>query len=94
MSWILKYFHVKQKQSSTTRAVSETNLPDLSGPLSKVILSSTILYTHDAHKSSNLQQLLPLRLHYGHSCIKIQASAKVITSYTNIMCSAIRYHYC
>lgn len=44
MSGILKYFHVKQKQSSTTRAASETNLPDPSGPLNnlKVIPSSTI----------------------------------------------------
>ena len=41
MSGILKYFHVK-KQSSTTTAESETNLPDPSGPLSKVIPSSTI----------------------------------------------------
>ena len=57
MSGILKYFHVKQKQSSTTRAESETNLTGSSDPLSKVIPSSTILYTHDAHESSNLQQL-------------------------------------
>lgn len=40
MSGILKYFHVKQKQSSTTRAASETNLPDPSGPLNNS--SSTI----------------------------------------------------
>ena len=57
MSGILKYFHVKQKQSSTTRAESETNLTGPSDPLSKVIPSSTIFYTHDAHESSNLQQL-------------------------------------
>ena len=42
MSGILKYFHVKQKQSSTTRAESEINLPEPSDPLSKVIPSSTI----------------------------------------------------
>jgi len=41
MSGILKYFHVK-KQFSTMRAKNETNLPDPSGPLSKVIPSSTI----------------------------------------------------
>ena len=41
MSEILKYFHVK-KQSLTMTAKSETNLPDLSGPLSKIIPSSTI----------------------------------------------------
>ena len=62
MSGILKYFHVKQKQSLTTRAENETNLLDPSGPLNKVILSSTILYTHDAHESSNLQQISPFRL--------------------------------
>ena len=41
MSGILKYFHIK-KQSSTTKAESETKLPDPSGPLSKVVPSSTI----------------------------------------------------
>jgi len=37
MSGILKYFHVVEKPTS-----SETNLPDLNGPLSKVIPLSTI----------------------------------------------------
>ena len=37
MLGILKYFHVVKKPSS-----SETNLPDLNGPLSRVIPSSTI----------------------------------------------------
>ena len=41
MSGILKYFHVVKKESSSTPN-GETNLPDPSGPLSKVIPSSTI----------------------------------------------------
>ena len=41
MSGILKYFHVVKKESSSTPN-GETNLPDPSGPLSKVIPSSVI----------------------------------------------------
>ena len=57
-------------------AKNETNLQDPSGPLSKVIPSSTILYTHDAHaqiikSTTNLTIPAP----HGHSRIEIQASA-------------------
>ena len=63
-----KYFHIKKQFS--TKAKSETNLPDPSGSLSKVIPCSTIVKV----KNSVIEKAVPGNRSVQQCCLPHQSS--------------------